>query len=56
MKFREFIKDVMSDSQPEPFCPLDGGYCNVAYEHCMKCTFAKRYAREKGIELEDNVK
>lgn len=56
MTFKEFMKDCMSDSQPDPFCPLDGGYCNVAYEHCMNCTFAKMYANERGIKLEAEKK
>lgn len=57
MTFPEFVKDFLSDSDPEPFCPLNGIYCTFAYSHwCYNCEIAKDYAEHCGIETEGEEK
>lgn len=48
--FKKFIKNVLEDSEPEPFCPfIFSGYCNDAYsDKCYHCEHAaKDYLGEK---------
>lgn len=40
--YREWIRQTMTTDEPEPFCLIDGSYCNSAYtDCCYGCEDAK---------------
>ena len=41
--YKDFIKETLDTSKPEPFCSFAAGYCSMGpSEHCYYCDAAKK--------------
>lgn len=43
MTYKEYVSNILSKGDPEPFCPFEPAYCDDAYgRKCYSCDISKK--------------